>query len=237
MSKLDAKCFKSITPFAKQWIFGDNMYEFLNQYQDFLSNDYGIIDLGTLNYGKDSTWEGMFGTGDLVKLIQHVRGSTVFSSRYINAGISSFANMPDMSMQVFDSGSVYFKNINAWNSMTQEQFKAAMQGVYLVYKLADNIGRVNMESLNWQLQSYTIEGVERIRFSSSLVPDMSAESPLLDIYTPKYTASRVPTTDLGTDKTICGYEDKLYVIDWDYATAEAFKASLANTYLYFKKQS
>lgn len=51
MNKLDAKVFSSITPFSKQWILGEElMYEFLNQYQEFLSDSYGIVDLGSLTW-------------------------------------------------------------------------------------------------------------------------------------------------------------------------------------------
>ena len=43
--KLNVNLFNSVTPFAYQWILGDDIYEFLAEYPDFLNDEYYILPL------------------------------------------------------------------------------------------------------------------------------------------------------------------------------------------------
>lgn len=141
MSKLDAKVFKSITPFAKQWILGEKtMYEFLNSYQDFLSNSYGIVDLGSLTWVMPSA--GLFFSTSLANIIKKPADNTaanMIKDLFVSTGnytITYLNNLPQPSgyyIGIADSGRLYIENSDY---STAAAFKAAMSGVYLIYEKA-----------------------------------------------------------------------------------------------------
>lgn len=101
--------------------------------------------------------------------------------------------------------------------------------------LSDKYGIVDLGSLDWDFQTYTIDGVERTRFRSSVINNMNAAEPLLNMFTEKYKINRAPIIQLNIDKTICGYTKQLYVVDWDYTDADAYKAAMQGVYLIYEK--
>lgn len=142
MSKLDAKVFSSITPFSKQWILGEElMYEFLNQYQDFLSDSYGIVDLSSLEYSTDPDYPNVF-SGRLpdIVYIQPLDGDiTISCTKYEAIKPAWRAGVGDK--QICQAPGTTGITIKDTNYTTAAAFKTAMQGVYLVYKLANGVKR------------------------------------------------------------------------------------------------
>ena len=241
MSKLDAKVFSSITPFSKQWILGDElMYEFLNQYQDFLSEGYGIIDLGSLDWGYEDPTFRFKATLSIAK-----RGATravqIFSDKDYEClwHGESYESTWNKVMYLAFSNSEAFVYIHDHDYTTVEAFTAAMQGHYLVFPLADNIGRVEMGHLTWQRNAanpggFSVPGTE--------MQTLGIKQGLCNLYCSKlsfYSGSfswdifaNVP--DKSIAKNVGNYA--LYAKDTDYTVAADFKASLANVYLYYEKE-
>ena len=155
MSKLDAKVFSSITPFAKQWILGDElMYEFLNQYQDFLSESYGIIDLGSLDwiYGNVGGTNMFYSTDAKLRNFVKYHGDGKCSIFTATQKIESSLTDKEFTFGNSSAYTVLYINDSAYTDA--DTFKAAMQGVYLIFELADNIGRVNLgNETGWMAQT------------------------------------------------------------------------------------
>lgn len=120
-----------------------NMYEFLNQYQDFLSDSYGIVDLGSLDYIIEVSQDKniFYAAVPLALGNFNIYGNNQYCSEYVNAPEST-TRWPEYSCCRFGASSA---NINIYDtekqSYTVEQFKAAMSGVYLVYRLTDGVKR------------------------------------------------------------------------------------------------
>lgn len=141
MSKLDAKVFSSITPFSKQWILGeDTMYEFLYNYQEFLSDSYGIVDLGSFTWELD---DGLF----FAKVDSNYKPLVVadtpllegYCDKYPVINKDSLGQTVDKSINL---GHNYYQIVIKDTSYASAaDFKAAMSGVYLVYKLVNGVKR------------------------------------------------------------------------------------------------
>lgn len=148
MSKLDAKVFSSITPFSKQWILGEEtMYEFLNQYQEFLSDKYGIVDLGSLDWDYDNTNNRFHAT--LPAVFKSATARTM--QFYCDKNYECYWHSESFSLNW--NNVMYTATLNLYihdhDYSTAEAFKTAMTGHYAIIPLADNIGRVNLSNLTF----------------------------------------------------------------------------------------
>lgn len=243
MSKLDAKVFSSITPFAKQWILGDEaIYDFLYDYQDILSNDYGIVDLGSLNDWAIGSQGDNWYSQSLVNIVAKPAARDVKAGCYCSAyqivarTAQDDPNPVDLSFSVAPTGNITVIDLAKVN-YTSEQFQAAMQGIYVVFRLADNIGRVRLGGLNWE------EGSEQGGFlvGNTQMQALGIKQGLCQLYSPNFGVylsnfqwanfDNIPNNVVA--KNNGNYT--LYAKATDYATPADFKVSLANTYLYFEK--
>ena len=142
MRKLDAKVFSSITPFAKQWILGDEMYDFLYDYRDFLSDKYIIYDLGKCTWqmgGLGWNWFtsslsyiGQFPSSndDLAEIYCPVYKTVTRNSQNKLIGSNlTISGATSSNITVVDTDK---------SSMTPDEFKEAMSGVYIIMPRKQN---------------------------------------------------------------------------------------------------
>lgn len=141
MSKLDAKVFSSITPFAKQWILGDElMYEFLNDYQDILSDSYGIVDLGSLNWNRIQSAGGYYYFQLATSFIGLAAGTDLYCDYYSIASSTGVISLTADKM-IAGSANPNMLYIRDDSCATVEALQTALTGQYLVYRLAANVKR------------------------------------------------------------------------------------------------
>lgn len=117
-----------------------NMYEFLNQYQDFLSNDYGIIDLGSLEWSYEATNNRFYATLPYNIFYQGATRSIQFFCDKDYECMwhgETFTRSWDKIMYIANNN--VFIHDHAYS--TAEEFQAAMQGHYAVIPLAANVKR------------------------------------------------------------------------------------------------
>lgn len=134
MSKLDAKVFSSITPFAKQWILGEEtMYEFLAEYPQFLSDSYGIVDLGSLEWTA-TEYAGVVMMRAALETHSHGADSTnIYCLKYETSNdIWSSTTIRDKLICNNYNGQLLYVYDSEYTSA--DEFKAAMQGIYLIYE-------------------------------------------------------------------------------------------------------
>lgn len=131
-----------------------NMYEFLNEYQDFLANDYGIVDLGSFNWYTAGTagTEKRMQADELQNIIMKPSSAGTLADikclKYeVRTANGTYSKQVGVSVDTAGKVIIYDENYNTNESVSA--FKAAMSGVYLVFKLADNIGRVNLSGLTF----------------------------------------------------------------------------------------
>lgn len=129
MSKLDVKVFSSVTPFSKQWILGDEVYDLLYENQDFLSDGYGIVDLGSLEWETD----GDLFYADLLGIYEPT-ATVVPDIHCLNFESVAFDVLPSATGNNLIGTNLETIFVQANDYESTEAFIAAMQGVYLIFK-------------------------------------------------------------------------------------------------------
>lgn len=99
-----------------------------------VTRQYGIVDLGTLNWTADGNRAGIFYTNSLNGSVKN-DGSGICSIYEVrsNMGVNSIQNMQLSTVASYGRGYIFAKNTSYTDATT---FKTAMSGVMLVYELA-----------------------------------------------------------------------------------------------------
>ena len=116
----------------------NNLYYDGDEYESdgTVNRRYGVVDLGTLNWSLNNTnYMTFFSTGLRSVIKQGGTLKTVMCVPYVTETQSSAPASGDLYIWVNGNKDVAIKD-TAKASMTADQFKAAMSGVYLVYELA-----------------------------------------------------------------------------------------------------
>ena len=115
--------------------------ENLPYFEGLLAGTYGFVDLGTLNYTR-STYEGVSyftATVPDIKAGVMLQASNVLCSSIFKTVVTQGVTAPQFVNEilfVWTSGLVYFRDDNYTDATA---FKNAMQGVYLIYELAEAV--------------------------------------------------------------------------------------------------
>lgn len=221
-----------------------NMYEFLNQYQDFLSDSYGIVDLGSLNDWAIGSQGDNWYSQSLLNIIAKPAARNVKADCYCSAyqivarDVQDNPNPVDLSFSVAPTGNITVIDLAKVN-YTPKQFQAAMQGIYVVFKLADNIGRINLGNIavsSWLRTSWGANYVFQTTISNMTTEIANKDK----IYCSKYqTIAEDVMYANEVNKAVANNPaaaDNLKIVDNDYDNTTDFANALKNIYFYYYKR-
>lgn len=102
---------------------------------------FGVVDLGSFRWSKTYS-EGSYGWFQATEVLPQCKGNTLNLKTSIYAKPSNFdgaTSLSEVKIGVSNAGSIRISLGSTYAGMNVEQFRTAMQGVYLVYELAEPI--------------------------------------------------------------------------------------------------
>ena len=195
-----------------------------------VTRNYGIVDLGTLSWVKPTATDYMnfYSTG----IASVVKSPSLVDDGYKDIRCSKYSSVPvsalnDRYIYINTSGQIRIKDTgNA--SLTADEFKTAMNGVYLVYELATPTTENAKELVYIKRPTTSYLGANPVKIATYAPVTTYLKDTAFTTWTPSTTALTLSTTaNVGT--AVLDLANYDYCIVWTTEEVFAYNGSETNT--------